>query len=125
MVLQDSDIDVRGCNVHVRRGGKGEALLFLHGAQGSAGDEPGLQALTESFDVIAPDLPGFGRSELCDAVDDVGDLAYFTLDLLNALKLDRVHVVGQCIGGWLAVEMAIRSTERIQSLVLVTALACV
>ena len=117
--MQHSDIDVRGCKVHVRRGGKGEPLLFLHGAQGLSGDEPGLEALTANFDVIAPDHPGFGQSDLCEAVDDVGDLAFFYLDLLDALKLDRVHVVGQCIGGWIAVEMAIRSTARIASLVLV------
>ncbi len=49
----------------------------------------------------------------------MGDLALFYLDLLDALKLDRVHIVGQCIGGWLALEIAIRNTGRIKSLVLV------
>lgn len=117
--MQHSDIDIRGCKLHLRRGGHGEPLLFLHGAQGLAGDEPGLEALAANFDVIAPDHPGFGRSDLSDAVDDIGDMAFFYLDLLDVLKLDRIHVVGQCIGGWLAVEMAIRSTERIESLVLV------
>ena len=117
--LQDSEIDVRGCRLNVRRGGQGEPLLFLHGAQGLNGHEPGLEALTADFDVIAPDHPGFGRSDLSAAVDDVADLALFYLDLLDTLKLDRVHVVGQCIGGWLALEIAIRNTARLKSLVLV------
>lgn len=117
--MQQSEIDVRGCKINVRRGGKGEPLLFLHGAQGLNGHEPGLEALTADFDVIAPDHPGFGKSDLASAVEDVGDLALFYLDLLQAMELQRVHVVGQCIGGWLALEIAIRNTERIKSLVLV------
>jgi pimeloyl-ACP methyl ester carboxylesterase len=117
--LQHIEVDVRACKLHLRRAGQGDALLFLHGAQGLNGHEPGIKALTANFDVIAPDHPGFGQSDLSDVVDDIGDLAYFYLDLLNVLDLDRVHVVGQCIGGWLAIEMAIRTTERIDSLVLV------
>jgi pimeloyl-ACP methyl ester carboxylesterase len=117
--LQESVIDVRGCKLNVRRGGGGAPLLFLHGAQGLNGHEPGLEALAAEFDVIAPDHPGFGRSELAAAVDDVADLALFYLDLLDALQLDAVHLVGQCIGGWLALEIAIRNTARISSLVLV------
>jgi pimeloyl-ACP methyl ester carboxylesterase len=117
--LQHSDIDIRGCKLHLRRGGQGEPLLFLHGAQGLGANEPGLEALAASFDVIAPDHPGFGRSEISEAVDNIADLALFYLGLIDVLKLDRVHVVGQCIGGWLALEMAIRSTEHMKSLVLV------
>jgi len=116
--VSDTTIDVRGCKLHVRRAGKGEPLLFLHGAQGLAENEPGLDALAKDFDVIAPDHPGFGRSDNSEAIDDVSDLAFFYLDLLDTLDLDGVHVVGQCIGGWVALEMAVRSTERLKSLVL-------
>lgn len=119
MNLQQTEVDVHGCKVGLRRGGNGEPLLFLHGAQGLNGHEPGLDALTQNFDVIAPDHPGFGRSEISADVDDIGDLALFYLDLIDALKLDRFHLVGQCVGGWLALEIAIRNTSRIKTLVLV------
>ena len=119
--MTETTVDVRGCKLHVQRAGKGEPLLFLHGAQGLSGQEPGLETLAIDFDVITPDHPGFGRSESSDIVDDAGDLALFYFDLLDILKLDRVHVVGQCIGGWVALEMAIRSTQRIRSLVLANA----
>jgi pimeloyl-ACP methyl ester carboxylesterase len=112
-------IDLRGCKLHVRRTGHGAPLLFLHGAQGLNSHEPGLEALAREFDVIAPDHPGFGRSDTSDTVDDVADLALLYLDLIDALDLDGVHIVGQCIGGWIALEMAIRSTARMKSLVLV------
>ncbi len=117
--LQQTQVNVRGCEVSLRRGGKGEPLLFLHGAQGLNGHEPGLEALAADFDVIAPDHPGFGKSELAARVDDVADMALFYLDLIDTLKLDRLHIVGQCIGGWLALEIAIRNTARVRTLVLV------
>lgn len=117
--MQHTEVDVRGCKLHLRRGGQGEPLMFLHGAQGLNGHEPGLELLAANFDVIAPDHPGFGTSDLSDLVDDIGDLALFYLDLLDVLGLDQVHLVGQCIGGWLALEIAIRTTERIKSLVVV------
>lgn len=118
--MSETTIDIRGCKLHVQRAGRGEPLLFLHGAQGLSGSEPGLEALALEFDVITPDHPGFGRSDVSDIVDDVADLALFYLDLIDALGLDQVHLVGQCIGGWVALEMAIRSTARIRSLVLVS-----
>ena len=122
--MSDTIIDMRGCKLNVRRAGQGEPLLFLHGAQGlmhggQNGGEPGLAALAQNFDVIAPDHPGFGHSADSELIDDAGDLAFFYLDLLDALEIDSVHVVGQCIGGWIALEMAIRTAERIKSLVLV------
>jgi pimeloyl-ACP methyl ester carboxylesterase len=105
--------------VHIRRTGSGEPLLFLHGAQGLSGWDRGLKALANHFEVIAPDHPGFGRSGNSEIVDDVSDLALFYLSLLEKLDLKDVHVVGQCVGGWLAMEIAIRSTSRIKTLTLV------
>jgi pimeloyl-ACP methyl ester carboxylesterase len=51
----------------------------------------------------------------------VDDLAYFYLDLLDALKLDGAVVVGVQLGGWIAAEMAVKSTARIAKLVLADA----
>lgn len=118
-MAQNAAVDIRGCKINIRRSGHGEPLLFLHGAQGINGNERGLDELAKRFDVIAPDHPGFGLSDNADSIDDVTDLALFYLDLLDTLKLDRVHVVGQCIGGWLALEIAVTSCARFKSLVLV------
>jgi pimeloyl-ACP methyl ester carboxylesterase len=115
----ESKIDIRGCKLHMRRGGKGEPLLFLHGAGGIPGWIPAFQSLADRFDVIAPDHPSFGLSDQPDWLDDMNDLALFYLDLLDALKLDGVHVVGQSLGGWLALEMAVRNCSKIKSLTLV------
>src|SRR4029077_9001781 len=70
---------------------------------------------------IAPDHPGFGATEVPDFIDDVSDLAYFYLDAIAALKLTGVHVVGQSLGGWIGLEMAVRSTQRLRTLTLISA----
>ncbi len=120
IAVEYTEVEVRRCKVRLQRAGRGEPLLFLHGAQGLNGWEPGLEALSKSFDVIAPDHPGFGQSDNSELIDDASDLAFFYFDLLDTLELDSVHVVGQCIGGWVALEMAIRTTGRLKSLVLVS-----
>ena len=112
-------VELRDCNVSVRRAGAGAPLLFLHGALGMDVQEPLLDALTKNFDVIAPDLPGFGASDVSAMTTSVRDLALLTFDLLDAMKLDRVHVAGHCIGGWLALEMAVCSSHRFNSLSLI------
>ena len=78
-----------------------------------------LSHLAEHFTVLAPDHPGFGRSDAPDWIDDVDDLAFFSLDLLQKLADGRVHIVGHSLGGWIAMAMAVRSTAQIQSLTLI------
>ncbi|MFL6796968.1 MAG: alpha/beta fold hydrolase [Xanthobacteraceae bacterium] len=117
-MAQNASVDVHGCKVNVRRAGDGPPLLFLHGVQGLRPQERVIDALAEHFEVIAPDHPGFGWSENADLVEDIQDLALFYLDVLDALKLDQVHVVGHCIGGWAALELAVRSAGRFKSMVL-------
>lgn len=112
-------IECRGCRLLLRRAGAGVPLLYLHGAVGFPGWLPFFEALSDRLEVLAPDHPSFGRSTTPPWLDEVGDLAYFYLDLIKALRLDGVHVVGHSLGGWIALEMAIRSTEAIKTLTLI------
>lgn len=117
--MNETFVEVRGAKLFLRRDGAGEPLLFLHGVQGLPGWTEALTRLAAHFTVLAPDHPGFGRSDSPDWIDDVGDLAYFYLDLLRMLADGRVHIVGHSLGGWIALTMAIRSSAQIQSLTLV------
>jgi len=116
-------ITVAGARVRLFRGGPKGAppLVFLHGAGGHTGWMAFLEELSARFEVFAPEHPGFGQSEDPPWLDEVADLAYFHLDLLAALGLERVHLMGTSLGGWVAAEMAVRSTARLQSLTLVGA----
>ena len=117
----ENPITVRGTRIRVLRGGSGPPLIFLHGASGHVGWLPFLDRLSERFDVIAPEHPGFGTSDDPNWLDHPGDLAYFYLDLIEALNLSRVHLIGTSLGGWVAAELAVRNTSRLASLTLVCA----
>jgi pimeloyl-ACP methyl ester carboxylesterase len=91
------------------RRGAGAPLVLLHalGSQRQAWD-PVLPALSEQFDVIAVDLPGFGESEpLPDGIEPhPAVLAANVARLLDDLGISRPHVVGNSLGGWVALELA-------------------
>jgi len=117
--VTESFHEISGCRVRVLRSGRGAPLLFLHGARGATHWLPFMERLSESFDVIVPEHPGFGGSDTPAWLDNVSDLAYFYLDFIKHLKLDSVRLVGTSLGGWIAAEMAVRSTAALDSLVLI------
>ena len=114
-------IEIGGCKVSLMRAGAGAPLLFLHGAGGAPMWLPFMDRLSESYDVIVPEHPGFGRSDTPDWLDELTDLTYFYLDFIAGLGLDGVHLVGNSLGGWIAAELAVRSTGRLASLTLIDA----
>src|SRR5215470_19383378 len=114
-------IAVEGCNIGLMRGGAGQPLVVLHGASGAGTWLPFMHSLADNYDVIVPEHPGFGASDTPDWLDNIHDLAYFYLDILDQLDLDPVHLVGVSLGGWIAAELAVRSTQRLSSLTLVDA----
>src|SRR5262249_12311982 len=112
--------------VRLLRAGHGDPLLFLHAA-GGGGWLDYHQRLAASFEVIAPDHPGFGGARDFGDVAAVDDLAYHHPHVLHALGLDqpslglaRPHVAGASFGGWTAAELAVAAPHRIRSLVLLS-----
>ena len=87
-------------------GGKGEPLVFLHGAGGVMANDPLLAKLGEKFHVYAPLLPGYGDSQECHALRDMLDFTLHTWDVIDALKLKNPILVGHSMGGMIAAEMA-------------------
>jgi pimeloyl-ACP methyl ester carboxylesterase len=118
--MEERSLDVRGTRVQLQVEGDGQPLLFLHGAGGPAW-LPGLARLAQRFRVYAPAHPGFGQSDAHEDWDSIDDFVYHYLDLLEALELDRVHLLGASLGGWLAAELAVGHFHRLRSLVLLDA----
>jgi pimeloyl-ACP methyl ester carboxylesterase len=107
--------------LHVTRVGAGRPLLFLHGIDGLRSSQPFLDRLALSASAIAPDHPGFGKSEMPPWVESIHDMAYFYLRYLDELGLGPIDVVGHSLGAWLALEMAIRSAASFRSITLMSA----
>jgi len=113
-------VEVDGCKTRLRRGGAGKPLLFLHGASGAPVVMPFMEKLAERFDVLVPEHPGWGLSDEPEWLENIHDAAYFYLDFLKFLNLKEVTLVGSSMGGWIAMEVAVRDTSRLKSLVLVS-----
>jgi len=101
--------------------GAGPPLLFLHGGDYVAQNAGFLENLARHWQVTAPRHPGFGHSARPDEFRSVNDLAYLYLDWLDRQRHPAV-VVGSSFGGWLALEIAVRSVEKIAALVLIDSL---
>jgi pimeloyl-ACP methyl ester carboxylesterase len=114
-------IDVRGTRTRILRAGDGPPLLYLHGSGDLGAWLPVQGELARAHTVLRPDHPGFGRSDEDGRIDSVHDLAFFYLDLLDGLGLDRVAVVGSSLGGWIAADLATIEPARVTLLVLIGA----
>ncbi len=114
-------VTLQGIDLQVIRRGVGPPLLLLHGGGGPQPHLPFFDRLAEQFDVIAPTHPGFAGSPIPEHFDGMDDLVYLYLDLMDALDLRDVILVGISMGGWAAAEIAVRNTSRVSKLILADA----
>lgn len=115
-------IEVAGIAVETLIAGNGPPLLFLHGGDYVAQNRPFLDLLARRFRVVMPRPPGFGNTPRPAWFRTVDDLAYLCLDLLDRLDLREATLVGASFGGWVALELAIRSEARLARLALIDTL---
>lgn len=111
-------ITVSGLNIEYLDEGQGPVILYLHCSEGPSPELALVKALTKTNRVIMPAMPGFGLSETASFIRSVDDMTYVLLDLIEALDLNDVTVVGSSLGGWAAVELATKASSRIGRLVL-------
>ena len=111
------DVTLNGARIHYERAGAGLPLVLLHaGVADSRMWEPQVAAFAKEFEVVRPDMRGFGHSELPPgAWSPVEDL----LALVDELQLKPIDLVGCSIGGRIAVDFALEHPERVSRLVLV------
>lgn len=112
-------ISVGGTNVHTLIGGQGAPLLALHGAGGPNGWRRWHRALAEQFTVYVPSHPGYGLSDAADWMESPRDMARFYLWFMDVAGLDRPHVLGHSLGGYIAAELAVMNPRALDRLILV------
>jgi pimeloyl-ACP methyl ester carboxylesterase len=107
-------------SLHVWESGAGRPLLYLHGFEGHPGEAPFLERLAASWRVIAPEAPGFGESTGIEQIDDILDLTLVYRQLVEALGLGEVDLIGHSLGGMFAAEFAAICPQHVRRLVLVS-----
>ena len=114
--------EVNGINFYYETRGTGRPLILLHGGLGS-GEMfgPILPILAERHQVIAVDLQGHGRTADINRPIDIRLMADDIAALIDHLSLDRPDVVGWSLGGWVALQTAVRHPDKVERLVAASA----
>jgi pimeloyl-ACP methyl ester carboxylesterase len=118
-------MDLRELSIHDQRvtyrtAGSGPVVLLIHGMAGSATTwRQVMPGLAQRFTVVAPDLLGHGGSDKSGGDYSLGAFACTLRDLLVALGHERATVVGQSLGGGVAMQFSYQYPERTERLVLV------
>lgn len=119
-------VDVDGITTNYHRAGSGDPVFLIHGSG------PGVSAwanwrlilpgLAEQFDVVAPDIVGFGFTDRPDGFQyNMANWRQHLLGFADAIGLEKFSLVGNSFGGGLAISMAVNHPERVDKLILMGA----
>ncbi|WP_439664330.1 alpha/beta fold hydrolase [Lentzea sp. HUAS TT2] len=117
------DVPVRGHTVRTRilQAGSGPELVLLHGTGGHLeAYSRDIAGLAEDFHVTAYDMVGHGWSDLPDLPYTIDVLSEHLVGLLDALGVEKAHLSGESLGGWVVAWVAAHFPERVDRLVLNT-----
>ena len=109
---------VDGVKTVMYTAGKGEPLVFFHGA-GTVDGFDFAEAWTDKFQVIAPYHPGWGESGDDPTFTDLHDYVMHYLELFDVLGLEKFNLAGLSLGGYLAAKFASEHGHRIKKLALI------
>ena len=105
-------------DIYIGDEGKGFPLVLVHGFLGSSKMwEPQIQFFKNSFRVITPDIPGFGKSKHLKSLDNINSMANVILDSLKARKINNFFLLGHSMGGMIVQEMARMESNKISKLI--------
>ncbi|MBW0011724.1 alpha/beta fold hydrolase [Mycobacterium sp.] len=113
-------LELHGDRIAYRDAGDGPAVLLIHGMAGSSATWHAIiPQLSKKYRVIAPDLLGHGMSAKPRGDYSLGAFAVFLRDLLDELGVDRATVIGQSLGGGIAMQFAHQHREHCERLALI------
>jgi len=118
--LRFASVDTSAGRLSTVAAGEGDAVVCVHGLGATkASFLPTLAALAADWRVIAVDLPGFGESDKpLTAAYDAPYFAGAVTALLDALEIERAHLIGNSMGGRVAIEVALLEPERVEKMAL-------
>ena len=105
-------------DIYIEDEGSGFPLVLVHGFLGSSEMwEPQINFFKNYFRVIAPDLPGFGKSKEVKSHNSIQSIANLLLNFLEEKKIDKFYLLGHSMGGMIVQEMAKKSGNKISKLI--------
>ena len=105
-------------DIYIEDEGSGFPLVLVHGFLGSSEMwEPQINFFKNYFRVIAPDLPGFGKSKEVKSHNSIQSIANLLLNFLEEKKIDKFYLLGHSMGGMIVQEMAKKSENKISKLI--------
>ena len=114
-------VEVNGVSCYHEIAGAGDPVILLHGGFCSIETmRPQIRALSGSFRVLAPERPGHGRSPDREGPISFDGIVADTLAYLDAIGVDRPHVIGFSDGAIAGLLLALRNAERVRSLVAIS-----
>jgi pimeloyl-ACP methyl ester carboxylesterase len=114
-------LDLHGERVAYQDAGAGEALMLIHGMAGSSATwRAVIPQLSKKYRVVAPDLLGHGESAKPRGDYSLGAFAASLRDLLDELGISRVTVIGQSLGGGVAMQFTYQHRDYCQRLALIS-----
>jgi pimeloyl-ACP methyl ester carboxylesterase len=120
-VTEMSYLELHGERIAYRDAGAGEALLLIHGMAGSSATwRAVIPELAKRYRVVAPDLLGHGESAKPRGDYSLGAFAAWLRDLLDELGISQATVVGQSLGGGVAMQFTYQHRDYCQRLVLIS-----
>ena len=118
----EKSVMIYGQKINYIDAGTGPVVILLHGLGGSGLNwAPNIAPLATKFRVIAPDQIGFGKSDKPFINYRIGTYVDFLEELRKQLKIERAALVGNSMGGWIAVAYAVAYPDRVERLILVDA----
>jgi pimeloyl-ACP methyl ester carboxylesterase len=118
----EQTVTVFGQSIHYYESGQGPTVILLHGLGANAGIwVANIGPLSEHYHVIAPDQIGFGHSDKPLIDYKIATFVDFLYGFMQAQKITKATLVGNSLGGWIAVDFAIQHPEMVEKLVLVDA----
>jgi triacylglycerol lipase len=113
---------VFGQSIHYYEAGQGPTVILLHGLGANAGIwAANIGPLSAHYHVIAPDQIGFGHSDKPLIDYKIATFVDFLYGFMQTQKIAKATLVGNSLGGWIAVDFAIQHPEMVEKLVLVDA----
>jgi pimeloyl-ACP methyl ester carboxylesterase len=119
--VQSKEVTMTHGKARYLEAGSGDPILLVHGVAVAGGADdwrPAIELLAQKYRVLAPDMLGWPPSDTRQNIDAFPDLTDFLREFQDVMGIEKSHVIGATMGGWIAGLFGYESSHRVNKLVL-------